>query len=292
LAFSPEGRILIAGVHDKTLKIWDWEKAQHLRTIDRFGNVPNALAFADGGKTVITAYSAFGDRFVSVIQHWDCDSGLEKKKIELVGGGANRNVTPTGDVLITVAGFPNKVAKAWRLDTGKYVALEGHTSYVHSGAVSRDGKLAGTAESDFTLRLWNLPSGKQRWSVRGDFATSPYLTFSPDGKTLASKGGSPLPSIWLWDVATGKEKTNIPNAGGLNYPFLFSPDGKRIAFGYNGQEFALWDVEKAKTIKVISFAKKGERSKIMSMAFSPDSRTIAVGGSIDRQGMIRLYDIE
>jgi WD40 repeat protein len=67
------------------------------------------------------------------------------------------------------------------------------------------------------------------------------LSFSPDGKTLAS--GCRDHSIKLWDVATGRNTTTLKEED----PYLwgsvaFSPDGKMLATGGWFNKVKLWDV--------------------------------------------------
>ena len=63
------------------------------------------------------------------------------------------------------------------------------------------------------------------------------VTFSPDGKTIATKMGG---KVQLWDIPTQTLKLTIPENWGL--PLAFSPDGNTIVTGGDwNMTIQLWD---------------------------------------------------
>jgi hypothetical protein len=288
LSFSGnDGKLLAVGTTD--LSVWDWANEKRLWRVEGFGNAVTRVCFSTDCKQVVTVYTALGEVLMSVVQHWDMENGAEKKKTELVGGGANRALSRHGKVLLTVSGFPNKVTKAWIVQDGEYVALEGHTDHVATGAVTADGKLAATASLDGTVRLWDLPAGKERWRVKFDDPIGDYLAFSPDGKTLATQTHRKR-IIRLFDTDKGNEKEKLPSSCNPALPMIYSPDGKFLTFCGRGG-ICLWDVDRNREFVTLPFPKKGESAKIEALAFSPDSKVLAIGGNINGQGAVRLYDV-
>ena len=63
---------------------------------------------------------------------------------------------------------------------------QGPYGYGTLRGVSPDGKLLATGGYDAAVRLWDLPSGRERATSKGHTGNLLSVAFSPDGRTLAS----------------------------------------------------------------------------------------------------------
>ncbi|RKU22833.1 hypothetical protein C6503_03455 [Candidatus Poribacteria bacterium] len=116
--------------------------------------------------------------------------------------------------------------------------------------------------------------GEHRWRVHS-------VSFSPDGKTLASGGMDD--TIKLWDVNTKGLRHTFKGHMANVYSVSFSPDGKTLASGHQDSTILLWDVN----TRGLRHAFEGS-GVIYSLSFSPDGKTLASG---DSGGDIRLWDV-
>jgi WD40 repeat protein len=106
-----------------------------------------------------------------------------------------------------------------------------------------DGKRLATGHQDNTARLWEIPSGNLKATLKGHVARVPGVAFSPDGKTLAT--GSFDRKVKLWNIATQQEVATLEPLPGSCISLRFSPDGRTLAAGsYLGPEpyMSLWQV--------------------------------------------------
>jgi hypothetical protein len=105
-----------------------------------------------------------------------------------------------------------------------------------------------------------------------------FLTFSPDGRRLASHNGNT--DLRVWEVATGKEVLRLKTPRfqygaqpGMD-PLVFSPDGKVLALGCSDKTVRVWDVATGKELHAF----RGLRGHMGHLAFTPDGRSLVAGG--------------
>ncbi len=234
------------------------------------------------------AYTPDGDHLVvaSSIGVWTYDADTEKEIHLFNTTGSSNGITafsPDRQMFASASGGYDYTVQLWDLANRQdIISLKGHTSYIDSIAFSPDGKTLATGSADDTVRLWNVDTGEYITSLIGHTDTVTSIAFSPDGKTLAT--GSWDDTLRFWNLATGEHEI-IPtdHSDGISN-VVFSPDGQTIAIThYNQIGVQLWDVNTGKEKQKLSTARN-----IYSLAFSPDSRTLAGGGWTE----LSLWDID
>lgn len=117
------------------------------------------------------------------------------------------------------------------------------------------------------------------------------VAISPDGHVLAS-GGSDH-AIRLWDLVSDHESRTLTGHGERVNTVAFSPDSRILASGAGyvdvpsesaDNTIKLWDVASGQVLRTLG----GHRDPVLSVAFSPDGRTLASGGDDVR---IKLWDV-
>lgn len=108
------------------------------------------------------------------------------------------------------------------------------------------------------------------------------VTFSPDGRLLAS-GGDDM-TVRLWDVASGRPARTLSRHTSTVFRVAFSPDGRTLASGGDDKTVRLWDVTSGgcRTLR-------GSRTPVGSVAFSPTGTALASCGK--REPVVRLWDL-
>ena len=141
VAFSPDGKRIVSGSRDKTVKVWDAATGQELLSLKGHTGEVSSVAFSPDGKRIV---SGSEDQTVKV---WDAATGQEAPLPQgphQTGSTAWRSAR---DGKRIVSGSWDKTVKVWDAATGQeLLSLKGHTGLVSSVAFSPDGKRIVSAE--------------------------------------------------------------------------------------------------------------------------------------------------
>ncbi|MEH2334443.1 NB-ARC domain-containing protein [Nostoc sp.] len=107
------------------------------------------------------------------------------------------------------------------------------------------------------------------------------VTFSPDGKFLATGDANGKVRLWNYDI---KQLFTYKGHTSRVWSVVFSPDSNTLASSSDDQTVRLWDVDTGKCLKTL----QGHTNWIWSVSFSPDGKILA-SGSADQT--VKLWDI-
>ena len=217
----------------------------------------------------------------ATIRLWNPHSGQLLRTINTNSGGVIA-FNEDGSILAS-AGGTDKVVNLWNIDTGKLQkTLPGHLGDVYYVAYSPEGDVLASGDSEGNIRLWNPDTGQLLRTWHADKLDG--LTFSADGSILAN-GGRDDSNVKVWNPDTG-ERLHVlePDVDDV-FDVAFSPNEHILAsVGWGGID--LWDASTGELVR--SFPRDTGRF-YLSVAFSPDGRTLACGK--DFEG-ISLWDAE
>jgi RNA polymerase sigma factor (sigma-70 family) len=153
-------------------------------------------------------------------------------------------------------------------------------------AFTSDSKTLATAGRDGQIILWEMASGKQIRklgvaqpaggnAMRPRFVAINFLTFSPNGKALATiENGT---AVRVFDVVGKKELWTAEALANVPFPVCaFSPSGKTLAIPAAKNQIQFWDAATGKKLHTC----KGHEGPVNTLAFSADGKTL-VSGSDD-----------
>ncbi len=177
----------------------------------------------------------------------------------------------------------------WDVETGRATIKNeaDDDDDVSTGAftLSADGTMAAGAYADF-VRVRSVQTGKEirrfdRQSCR-DYCEAFGVAFSGDGMSLALETNADGPSIHQFKIRTGRKLAEFRGHGTLAHKMCFAADGSRL-MACTEFRTHVWDT---KTRKRLSYLKGHEA--VLSVAFSPDGKTVASTGVCD----VRLWNAQ
>jgi WD40 repeat protein len=222
IAVTPDGKTLISGSDDNTIKIWDLLTGTEKLTFKGHSNSVRAIALTPDGKTVISG------SYDKTIQIWDIATG--KKKFTFIGHSDSVSavaITPDGKTLIS--GSVDNTIKIWDVATREEkFTFQGHSYSVSAVAITPDGKTLISGSVDNTIKIWDVATREEKFTLigHGDWVSAVAIT--PDGKTLIS--GSDDNTIKIWDIATRQEIATFTGESPINCCAV-AADGVTIVAG-------------------------------------------------------------
>jgi WD40 repeat protein len=229
------------------LVLWDIDASRELKKLD---DVPHgSLAVSPDGRWLMTQNHREGDETWSQSELIVRDAAtwepvLTRKNPPVFGARA----VFTKDSNSVVVGTKDGVA-VLEIPSGQELKTFGPlSSHPEAVAVSADGRWIAAAPSAgrqvqwtaATVHVWDTASGAEVQVIpqtAGEVIWT--LSFSPDGRRLASAGYDA--KVKVWDTETGQELLTLVGHKSWIWKMHFSPDGNRILACGRDRTVRIWD---------------------------------------------------
>ncbi|WP_435972846.1 protein kinase domain-containing protein [Streptomyces sp. Qhu_M48] len=316
VSLSTDGRYAISGGRDKSIRFWELGTGRCLRTFEGLESVPLAVALSPDGRHAVSVEAhihrtwglpgrhssvlltsrprAHGE--VSRLRAQVADLAAEAEQARASGRYAHALE------LLTQArntpGFERdpELLSAWRAlgrstvrvglrSAWRVRPLRAHDRHLNSVDVSEDGRIAVTAGSDRTARLWDLESGACVRVLDGhSHHNVQSVRLSADGRYVLS--GCQDGTVRLWRADDG-ECLRVMDGHRHGVSWLrFSPDGRSALVGAGGSTIRFWDLESARPPMTL----EAERAQADTAGATEGQRLVAHHGYAANS--VQLWDLD
>ena len=296
VAFSPDGKYIVSGSSDHTIRLWSVVTGEAaFKPFRGHTDEVFSVVFSPNG-----GYIASGSKDHTV-RLWNIKTGAMTVKSfgrDIVERDTSVSFTCDRRYIIFVS--TNLIIHLWNIEANEIVlkplprqeiVLKSpwqHMAFqVKCVAISPDGTyIACGSDLHSNIQLWNIKAAQATLKPLETFhlLDSGSLSFSPDGKYLAS---SVFSAIKLWNVETGEKIREFQGPlGFLESVIKLSPDGEyMIITGSTNSTVQIWNVQTGE----VALPFEGHTFGVTSTSFSPDGKYI-VSGSHDHT--IRVWRFE
>jgi len=216
LSFSSDGKYLVSGSFDQTVKIWD---------IDKIGT--DALASAKGGSKVLLPMTIsfhthhvyavkFTDENHVISAGYDNRIALHDTKGKMIGKPYTHNeklsYIATNGKTIATCGYGNEILL---FDTRLNLQSKIKSETVPMGlSYSPDARflIAGTGGSPYNVNVYDSQNGYSKIATFDKHTNGTQAVAFLDNQTAVSGGGNNN-EIYIWDIKSKEVKTKIVGAG-------------------------------------------------------------------------------
>jgi WD40 repeat protein len=282
LAFTADGKGVVAAEWDETAAFWDVVSGKLLRVFGSVKHLASTCTLSGDSKTLATASTD------GTLRGYEVSSGKLAWEISLGQQKVWSMAFAPGDKFLSVASAMYE-GNQWihtntmlEIATGKRVFQ--FPTFGNYATFSPDGRTLMVAEGGGRIRLFDVATGRELRPPVGHRGRVEGLAFSPDGKTLLSESSDG--TMRWWDLKTGKEIRQCEVfCNSLRSNLVYSPDGLQFAYRTDNRTIVLRDSASGKELRTL----EGHPGFIYVIAFSSDGKTLV---SAERNGPTLVWDLE
>jgi WD40 repeat protein len=260
VAFDRSGKWLASAASDNTVRIWDTSTGEERYILDGGKNWVTSLD--NSPRDPLVAGASLDGRLTV----WNFETG---KPVWAHDGadGIWQEVAFSSDGAVLMSGSAEGIFTSYDPLTGATIDSFSHPLASWGSFAMYGNQLAVSSEKG-DIAILDLQTGEDLHVLVGHGQNVGAITFSPDGRFLASVSGDGKTKIW--EVNNGREIHTLSHGAAVN-GIAFSSDGRILATAGKDNLVRLWDVAKGDQRAALA----GHKHWVESVAFSPDGSILA-----------------
>jgi len=259
---SADGKSLISGSKDETIRIWNLNDYSLTKTINGNPSSIKSLKFNNAGDKFLAGfYEGFAD--------FNFPSGkLNKKKKKAHDGFVETACYSSDNQLILTSSWRENTLKVWNAPKFKKQIELDETVWVDNACFNHSATIILSGGHDNKVKLWNVVTGKmiQSFTAHNDWVY--MVKFSADEKYVYS--ASLDKTIKIWEVETGKNIATLEGHTDGVITFDISSSGQYLVSSGLDKQVIIWDLKTKQIVEKFN----AHLEPIYVVKFSKDGKTI------------------
>jgi len=274
ISFSPDSQIIASASDDKTVKLWNRD-GNFIISLKGHQQAVNSVDFSRDGNFIATGSTD------EMIKMWTKE-GLLISTLQGHKDVINQvKFSKQKDMLVSAS--KDGSVRVWSLQAlPRMIQLKDYKIYSSSFSSKNSDLVASPGKdlrsNDHVVILWSL-NGKVQQTFRGHLDIINNISFSPDGKKIASASKDKTVRIWSLD---SQKFIILPHQSPV-WSVVFSPDGKLIATASDDKTIKIWGID-----GTLKHTLNRHKKQINDLSFSPDSKILA---SASDDKTVNLWDV-
>jgi len=199
LAISADRKILFVGgslEDDKTISLWDLSTGKLIHKLNGHTYRINFLIISPDGKTLISQVHNYETKVWNLLTYQEIPTFNIPRRQVL------DSVAINSDKKLIVSGSKDECVKVWHLITNQIVnsfdIKYPSTRYPESisTTMTLDGKILVCADSDNSIKVFNIENGKELCTLEGHSGEIRRVAISSDGLTIVSWSEDGSMKVW------------------------------------------------------------------------------------------------
>jgi hypothetical protein len=244
LSWSPVGNQIASGSNDKTIKVWDGNSLELLKTLEGHSEIVYSVSWNHDGSQIASG------SYDKTIKIWDSSTGKELHTmrghshwvLSVAWNHDSTKIVSGGDRSIKIWGLMESIFSMFgvRMTWKLLKTLEGYSDCVVSVSWNHGGSQIVSGSADNTIKIWDSSTGIVLRTLTGHSNWVRSVFWSHDDSKIVSCSDDK--TVKIWNAITGDWIKTLEGHSKAVRCVAWSPDDRKIAScSYHEKKIVIWD---------------------------------------------------